>query len=103
MANVVLVVPVLLSACLLVAAVVVQIRANPGVRIPWVKPSGSLRDPAWAKVLRGLGVGLVLLGVINRGDRLAGWWGLTLVVGVFLPSALLLLLHNGRVMPQRAR
>ena len=100
-ALVLLVVPIALSASLLVAAVVVQIRANPGVRVPWAKPSNPLHDPAAARLLRGLGVGLTLLVAISHGDQLA-WWGGALIVGAFLPSGLLILLHNRRMTAQPA-
>jgi len=83
-----------LAACAAVASEVLLIRANPGVRLPF--RGAPPREPVSARIARGLAVFLALFGSISLTDRI-GWWGVVLMVVVFLPAVVFRLLQNARV------
>ncbi|HZW44240.1 MAG TPA: hypothetical protein VFF32_07610 [Dermatophilaceae bacterium] len=85
-----------LAACAAVASEVLLTRANPGVRLPLWRGQQPLY-PTAARVLRGLAGGTAVFAAISFNDHFASWWGVLLIVVVFLPALLVRLVQNGRV------
>lgn len=78
-----------LAACLYAARQVLLIRANRGVNVPlwWGQPE---HVPVASRVLTLLAVVAVIVGTVNRPDRINLWFGLALgavllSVALFLP------------------
>jgi len=84
-----------LAACAAATCEVLLTRANPGVRLS-VWRGRPPRYPTAARVLRGLAGGFAVLGAITLDDHIARWWGVVLVVVVFLPAIFYRFLQNSR-------
>jgi hypothetical protein len=92
---------VVLAACMAVASEYLLTRANPGVRLPLWRGRPPC-NPTSARVLRGLALGSAIFAAISLDGRIgpASWWGVALIVGVFLPAFLVRLVQNSRVRAQ---
>lgn len=84
----------IVGAPTLLASMLVSIRAYGGDRVPfWSRPK---REPWWAAVLRGVGMGLSVWGAITLTGGI-GYWSVAVLVLLFVVVFSLVPLHNRRV------
>lgn len=83
-----------LGNTLFLAALVMTIRANADTRIPYYR--NPVIIPKWSILMRGIGVGLIVLGAAALIQSL-GRWSVVAVLAAPLISLLLIVAHNRQV------